>query len=95
MPGKPDIGADTRSEKGRIIMSVYRGVFFFWSDGDPDIIYACRAHRGEFNPDKHVDILLCSKCSFTTRYANELVRILDTRNGNVYYPHPSCRKIQK
>ena len=74
-------------------MSVYRGVFFFRSDND-DIIYACRRHRGEFNPDKHVDNLHTRSCAFTTNGKGDLLRIQDLRNGNIYYPDPSCPRIQ-
>ena len=74
-------------------MSVYRGVFFFAADNDS--FYAVRKHRGDFNPDKHADLLPFSSCSFTANGKKELLKVVDTRNGNVYIPDPSCPIIQK
>ena len=74
-------------------MSVYRGVFFFYSDEES--FWAERKPRGEFNPDKHVDHLRYDACCFTSNGKKELLKVVDLRNGNVYYPDPSCRIIQK
>lgn len=74
-------------------MSVYRGVFFFYSDEES--FWAERKPRGEFNPDKHVDHLRYDSCCFASNGKKELLKVVDLRNGNIYYPDPSCRIIQK
>lgn len=76
-------------------MSVYRNVFFFRSSVDPQIIFACRAHRGEFNPDKHVDSLHSPDCCFYSNGKREILKIHDTRTGHTYYPDKSCPHIQE
>ena len=73
-------------------MSVYRGVFFFASD--EETFWAVRRHKGDFDPDRHADSLPYASCSFTHRGTKELIKVVDLRNGNVYYPDPSCPIIQ-
>ena len=78
--------------KGKV-MSVYRDVNFFHSD-DGDTFYAVRRHRGEFNPDKHVDVLRYDTCSFTSKHGTDLVKVIDHRTGNIYYADKDCPRIQ-
>lgn len=74
-------------------MSVYRGVFFFRSDDES--FWAVRKHKSDdFNPDKYADSLPYRSCSFTINGKRELLKVVDLRNGNVYYPDPSCPIIQ-
>lgn len=74
-------------------MSIYRGVFFFYSDEES--FWAERKHKSDSNPDNYVDSLRYDSCYFTINGKKELLKVVDSRNGNVYYPDPSCRIIQK
>jgi len=66
----------------------FRNVYFFRSGNDANDMYAVKAHKGDFDPDKHVDILPVSLCYTTMGYRNgrtQIIKMVDTRNGNTYY----------
>lgn len=69
-------------------MSTFRNVSFVRSDNDKNDMWAIRAHRGDFNPDKHADLLPLSECACTMGFRkgkNRIIKVIDLRNGNVYY----------
>ena len=64
-------------------MSVYRNVQF-----EPSEIryrlYAIRSHRGDFDPDKHVDLLDTRQCQICIDRNMRIQKVIDTLTGNTY-----------
>ena len=65
---------------------VYRNVAFFRKD--ENTIIAARAHKGEFDPDKHTDWLRCEDCyfgGFRTKDGGWCLKVRHVPTNSTYY----------